>query len=666
MSSKFLKPILINLSILVLVFTAFIFFDKSFSNSPIIKTPQSVKPTNLTISIPESKDSVPVFDWKESHYLNKNILNTDTNYLVLKINSNETKKIAFYSEKIAYYRFEIARFIVRGINPQRCIVTVQQGETTLPSYLGPRTLNLVKYGSDYVASWFYDWNTPVGKYNAVLWIDGVAVARTFFAYIKREPVKFNRSFSVLNLEFPIFDKTIRSPQLEPVAFNQGIKQWMDYGEIDGFLTLAGQTSGYDNVSISKPWSPVHLKNVQKIGKEIHDSGRLFGAYIMCFYTPEQGWKKAGYNSALGVGFSSNGTAVAQTSKFTSFTDPKRFNDIVSLAQQLNNLPYVDMIGFDFIRFGEKVGYENADEFARDMNITLPQYWSSYTLNQKVIWMAGILKKSTNQQKWWLWKAHKSAELIYRVIQEGKLTKPVWVFTLGWDHGTDHGQDPILFQDAGVLADFVMLYEASPQMFTTMKNQWTTYLKQERVNYIPGNQIDAVVNKSLGGRNPVEEYTYRLNQGETYAEYLARGVFIHDIHRAFFSKRRSQYSYLEWLYAGLASSGQLRYLKGETPFKVDFNRQDINYSKNQTTVNVPVTISFRPDKLAELQGKSLTLEGGGKTYIKKLDIKSETNVTLYIKVNPKEKGARYQSLKAKIEGYPSYFAFRYLNFKKNSE
>ncbi len=662
MSHKYLRPILINLFILVIIFSAFIFIDVNASTPPLHEEKTNSQYIPRTI---HNFADTPVYEWSAAHYKQKNSLNPETNTLALRISDTETRNIAFFSRQTAYYRFEIARFVVRGIDPQRCRVTVHQADEALPAYEGPTSLSLHRLEGDYTASWFYDWHTPVSRYSAVLWIDGKALARTYFSYIRRDPVKFNRSYALMNLEFPIYEKSIKTPDAEEVTFNEGLKSWMDYGEMDGFLMLGGQTSGYDRVDAQNPWASPHFRNVERIGKEIHDQGKLFGAYIMCFYTPAQGWEKAGYASAMGVSRGNNGTVHTSTSKFTSFTDPKRFNDIVALARHFNSLPYVDMIGFDFIRFGENVGYENAEEFAIDMNIALPANWKDYSQAQKIVWMSQIMKKSSTVKQWRLWKAHKTADFVYRVIREAGLTKPTWVFTLGWDHGSEHGQDPIMFQDAGVLADFVMLYEASPQMFQAMNKQWGDYLAREKVNYIPGNQIDSVVNKSLGDRNPVEEYYYRLTQGASYAPYLSRGVFIHDIHRAFFSKRRQGYSYYEWLMTGLASASYHRFKNAEIPFSVEFPEKTFYYSDSDKSIDIPYTISFVPEKLSGIQGSTLNIEGPHKSFTKKLDIKGQTNVTLYIRVNPREKGSQYMALKANVEGYPSYFTFRYFNFKKKT-
>lgn len=584
-----------------------------------------------------------------------------TNPVPIQVSSSENLQIAFFSEQKAYYRFEVAHFVLRGIEPERCQVVVYRDQSPLPAYLGPQALRFHRRATDAVAFWFHDWNTPAGEYTAVLWVDGVAVSRTPFSYIHRKPVQFERSFTLMNLEFPLQNKNIPDTNGSLVPYEQALPGWLKYGEIDGFLTLAGQTSDFDRVSEKNPWSPVHLENALQVGQILHRQNLLFGAYIMCFYTPEAGWDKAGYQPAL-----TYQQGRVQPTKFTSFTDPKRFQDIVNLAAYLNSLDYVDMIGFDFIRFGERAGYENAREFALDMNIPLPATWRSYTLHQQVAWLGEELKKPQRQQQWRLWKAHKTAELVYRVIQAAGLTKPVWVFTLGWDHGTEHGQDPLMFQDAGVLADLVMLYEASPQMFSSMKKQWTTYLSQEQVNYIPGNQIDAVVNQSLGGRNPVEEFQWRLSQGAEYAPYLSRGVFIHDIHRAFFSRRRSVYSYREWLQAGLSSSTRLRYLKGEIPLWIGIPDETLYTDHYSKQIQLPLQIQIHPQWIPLVAGRTLQVQTQDMLITKKLDNTIQSNITLIIKVNHRKEGANFISLKAGIEGYPSSFAFSYLNIQKKTD
>ncbi|NPV01551.1 MAG: hypothetical protein HPY53_09245 [Brevinematales bacterium] len=664
------KQVIINLAIVISVFIGFVLLDINLSKA-------SPNPPQTTNALPAAVvadagspeynfKKIPPFDWNKEYYVDHNILNTQTNFENVKVNSNETKTLAFYSYRKAYYRFEVEKFILKGkIDIKRVYIVITKDGKTVNPYLAAPEVRFWKEGNDLVAYWFADWKTPTGKYEAVLHYDGKPVLSKQFQVISRPPYKFNRTMNFLTLEsnIPIYKSSKYNHLDEKVGFKDLVLDWMNFGDLDGFLILSGETAGFPNngVTPEKPWEKSPLLNLKELGTAVHDDGKLVGAYIMCFYTPENGFKKAGYAPAKGVTYDQNGQLVVRTWKFTSFKDPKRYKDIVELAAYFNTLPYVDMIGFDFIRFGENVGYENADEFVRQMNIPVPVAWVYMTEDQQALWLGGMLKKKGNIKKQWqLWKAHKTAEFIYKVRTEAQLTKPVWAFTLGWEHGEEHGQDPALLMDAGLIADFPMLYEATPDQFAGLTVSWKKYLKKETLNYIPGNQIDAKLMKSVKGLNPIEEYYYRLSSAVDFAEYQSKGVFIHDIARAFWG-RTGGYSYHEWLNAGLSAASYLRWKKEEIPFMVTIDKKDFPGAKAAGSITVPVTVHFTPSKMNQIIGKKFILGGAGISFTQKFDITSKTNVTLYIKINPNQSGAYYFAVKGMIQGYPSFFTFRYLNF-----
>ena len=602
MKDIYVKTLIINLAVIIAAFVVFIFVDTK--NIRAEENPDTcLEIEDMEIIEPKEYNfrDTPLYDWDASHYTDYNYINTNTNTRTIFLDSNKTKTadISFYSYRINYYRFEIAKFIFRGdINPKRAKVAVHRDGKIIPPFMSDPFLNLNKEEGEWTANWFFGYDTPSGEYRAVLYYDGYPVASAEFGYIKREPVKVNRAMSFVSLEAntPIYTRRAFNTKGERVEFTDALLDWMEYGDIEGFVNLSGQTTGWNNVSREKPWEYYCVRNLQEIGKEVHKAGGIVGAYIMCFYTPAGGWNKGGYEPAKAISFTSNGTFI-RNSQFVSFRDKKRFNDIVELAKYFNKLPYVDMIGFDFIRFGEMAGLENVDDFVREMNVKTPSGWDKYSDYQKMMWMGQKIRDHTGsyRKRWNLWKAYRTASFIYNVRKEAKLTKPVWVYTLGWDKGWEHGQDPFMFTDAGVMMDKVMLYEASPTMFEGMARSWSQFLKDGGVNYVPGNQIDAVVNESIHGRNPVEEYYARLTRGSDFYPGGSQGVFIHDMLRAFWSHRRAGYSYYEWLLSGFSAVSHNRYAKGEIPFTLSIPRTTFPYTENDRTVSVPVNISFTDRK-----------------------------------------------------------------------
>lgn len=722
MKDTYIKTLIVNLGIIIVAFTLFIFIDASFlnagepkdnhktlqgqsneiGNETEIKSLSQTTNTNFdentstevidkqeTIATVSSLDNDPdeinidstttvddgydyrktsPFQWSKSHYKDYNYINENTSKKEVYINSNKTQtaKIAFYTKQKNYYRFEIAKFVLKGnINPYKARVAVFRNGKIKAPYLSKSYMRFRKVNGQWEASWFYNWKTPIGKYKAVLYYKGYPIAKTEFKYISRKPVKFNRAVSFVTLEAntPMYKRSARNTKGQKVKFTKSLIDWMEYGDIDGFFNLSGETTGWNNCTPKKPWAYYCVRNLQVIGKAVHKTNKLVGAYIMCFYTPGTGWTKGGYTPSKAISFGSNGTKL-YNSQFISFRDKKRFNDIVELAKYFDSLPYNDMIGFDFVRFGEHAGLENVDDFVREMNIPLPKGWYEYTKTQRMYWMGRKVRgyKNSYKRRWNLWKAHRTAEYIYQVRKAANLTKPIWVFTLGWNHGTQHGQDPNMFMDAGVLSDHVMLYEATPAMFQAMAKSWKRYLKYGDINYIPGNQIDSVINKSKYGFNPVEEYYYRLTTGSDYQQGGSQGIFIHDMSRAFWSRRRGGHSYYKWLISGFSAVSHNRRVKGEIPFELSLPRKKFTYRSEQKTVRVPIKLTFTKAELEKIQGKTIKIESFGKKFSQKLDITTKTNVLLYIRINPRQKGANYLAIKAKIEGYPSFFAFRYLKFR----
>ncbi len=661
MIKKYLFALFINFILFGILFFLFIGIDININSA--INRVMTSNSTNAAAPVlpPQVSACSNFINWDSSFYNDLNNANDETNYEIITISSNISAYAAFYSIKKSYYRFEVERFRLRGnIDPFKCSIEIYRNGTNVGSYMGPKRLYFTKISGCYAANWVEGWKPETGIYKAVLFYDNNPVKTTSFEIIARKPLEFKKTLSIVSLEYnqSIMKRPVYSSRGQKTDFLSGLIDWMDYGKIDAFFALTGETTGWGNISADKPWEYYPLKNLQTIGTALHAAKKMVGAYIMCFYTPHGGWEKAGYKPAMGLD-PYNGIGPSSRN-FVSFNDEKRFRDIVNFARYLNSLDYVDFIGFDFVRFGELAGYENADEFIADMNVETPSGWKNYTGDDRMLWLGRKLQGEENspvKEKWNLWIAHKTADFIYRVRNCAGITKPIWVFTLGWDHGREHGQDPYFFQDAGVFSDFVMLYEASPDMFEAMKKSWTAYLGDETLNYIPGNQIDSVLLKSMYGYNPVEEYSYRLKSAVSYAPYFSRGVFIHDMSRAFWG-RLGDYSSLEWLISGLSSVSFVRWLNSEIPYKIEIitNEAEPSYGYDQ---GIPVRIEFNPAFFPFLKGKTITIENIGDNIYQKIDIPEKTNIIISVKINPKIGKVRWFGLCSRIDGYPPYFAFDYI-------
>src|SRR6185295_16693158 len=111
-----------------------------------------------------------------------------------------------------------------------------------------------------------------------------------------------------------------------------------------------------------------------------------------------------------------------------------------------------------------------------------------------------------------------------MLEEAKMTKPVFTFTLGWQMGHQHGQDPAMFVDAGVNFNHIMLYEGDRNTLASMKRQWP--------------------------------------------DYLSRGVgmFWHDLYRMIYGIR-GPYSTMEWLVSGGKAFSSMQQAQGLSPIEV---------------------------------------------------------------------------------------------------
>jgi hypothetical protein len=133
--------------------------------------------------------------------------------------------------------------------------------------------------------------------------------------------------------------------------------------------------------------------------------------------------------------------------------------------------------------------------------------------------------------WQWWRAHKVAAIVRRVKAELGDKKPLWAFTLTWDKGWHHGQDPVMMNDAGVDIDALMLYEATAEQFDFMVRNWNRYVRRSDVQLIVGDVLDwSLHQKSPDG--PKEFYRRAASAIDNiYADGPAYGVFVHDLHLA---------------------------------------------------------------------------------------------------------------------------------------
>ena len=413
-------------------------------------------------------------------------------------------------------------------------------------------------------------NPKPGIYTAAIFAKGI-IGRVYTVTIRiksRIPRSLQSGFSVMTMEsaIPMRYQRVKGP-LGKIGSWQKLLKWADFLTADAFWILGSQASGNDRgISPKNPFCKDTLKNIDLLGKAAKRRGIRFGSYIISFYTPHGGHHKAGYIPSMKY----IGQGKFLPSLHTSLASRRRIADLTAFAIAMQRKKHVDFIGFDFIRTGHSDGFELVDHVVRDMHIPVPEIWGNLTKQRRMAWFASqILDKRDRKtiDAWRWWRAHHVATLIGSIIRNGRITKPVWVYTLGWEHGKQHGQDPYMMIDAGCALDAAMLYEANGRQFDGMEKQWKQYLDSKQVNLFTGNCVDWKLNKRIGV-HPIVEFYRRSIRGLTKFSYnkIAAGIFWHDVARAVWGRTGGN-SGSEWGIVGASAATTARFLSGRHSLKV---------------------------------------------------------------------------------------------------
>lgn len=514
---------------------------------------------------------------------------------------DDLRSLRLVMGKSHYFRFEVIRVNLvspRPVNLDDFKILLVRDGAVYPNVGGDNDAFFKAKAGVLYANLSLGYNPPAGVYQVLVrskanpqWA-GVSEK---FSLVYRKVPPLQKGFSVVNWEYtvPIRRTDIIAPSGRTGDWKT-IAEWLRYMDADAFWMLAAQTTGWDN-SITKenPWVRGGLENLALMAPHLKSNGIQVGAYIMCYYTPENGKNLAGYDPSL---IYSASTGTLSDTRFISLSSEQRFQDMLRLAKAWQANPSVDYIGLDFIRTGEGDGCENGPEVVDEMNIPTPAGYASWSRMEQVKWFGRHLRLDDNAQtilKWRWWRAHKVATILNRLLVEGRITKPAWVFTLGWEHGKQHGQDPYMFFDAGAFIDAAMLYEASEAQFRNLMDQWPAYMRDNRNNVIIGNSADT---RLLDGRseNPALEYTYRNSVGwrGIYREGHAKGIFLHDFSRALWSTKRGL-STLEWALVAGASQSSFRHEAGVLPYRATLA---FNADRRTGTIKVVNDSARRIDRL----------------------------------------------------------------------
>lgn len=396
-----------------------------------------------------------------------------------------------------------------------------------------------------IARWPCPWNAEVGVYEPRLVRDlpgepGRRFVQRSFRIETRKPVEIPQGFSVLTLESAMPFKTmkVKAPDGSVKGW-QGLLDWVEYMGADAFWVMGGQTPG------NKPgelWASDNFTVLPEMARECRRRGIKFGIYAMCYLTMSSE-KLPRYEYARDV---VDGRSVA--TRAISIREPHRSADVLSLLKKFAEIPGVDYLGLDYIR-NALGGYELVDDFYAEMpGLQKPPGWDRLTLEERMVTMAR--KKAMRRDMafidaWQWWRAHRVAKIVRRIKDSLGAEQPLWAFTLTWDKGWHHGQDPVMMNDAGIDVDALMLYEADEEQFQALLGDWNRYVKRSDVQLLVGNIVDwSLHQRSTEGPKAMSR---RLKSAvnRIYSDGPARGLFVHDIGRALWG-RLGEWSTRAWM------------------------------------------------------------------------------------------------------------------------
>ncbi|MFA5162354.1 MAG: hypothetical protein WC421_08920 [Elusimicrobiales bacterium] len=368
------------------------------------------------------------------------------------------------------------------------------------------------------------WNAPPGSYRLELEGGCKYLKAGNVEIARRVPAKMPPKFVVLTMEYAGDYRSLRMKLPDgTIGGKDAPARWAKHLGADAVWALVGKTSGVKGA----PWNTVDLASVREVGRQCHARGVKFGVWVMCYLThieknnffPRYQWAQEIENGRL------------KNVRAVSLRDGKRPDDIADLLIKFRDMPEVDYLGLDYIR-NALGGYELMDDFYAEMPwAPRPENWDRLSPGGKTAAFAAMKVARKNKQfidDWQWWRARSVARIVRHIKDRLGPSKPLWAFTLGWERGWQHGQDPPMINDAGADYDAVMLYEATSGQFAEMMSDWGGYLKSADVQLVAGNVIDWPLHQNAG----LGEYKSRFSRAmrRMYSDGNVPGIFVHDLCR----------------------------------------------------------------------------------------------------------------------------------------
>lgn len=436
--------------------------------------------------------------------------------------------------------------------------------------------------------WPVPWNAPDGTYQlrlstAHLPVDTAGLEEGVFRVESRafEPVP--KGFAALTMEgMGSLSRFVGPDGGEPRA--TALADWADFIGADTLLIQGAESfGGAKKLPADFPWHSRPKGPVEALAQECQRRGIRLGVYILSFMVGgstttspdyQYGWHYQRGQAIHGLDLPKR--------RGISIKDPKRVDDIVKILNHWAAVPGVDFLGLDYIRpvFGSQ---ELVDDFISEMpEVHKPAGYDDWSDQQRMVWIGrGRYLAPTPAQRteerfrtsdqWFWYRAHRNATMVKKIADAFGDKKPLWAFTLSWQKGWEHGQDPAMMRDAGVDMNGIMLYEADAAQYRGLLRQWNEYTKGRPFNLVPGNTFDwALHQQTLNPAGP-EAMVQRLWAAlERFEDgKISRGLFLHDLPRAL-RGRLGPYPPKEWMLAGGSAITRLREAHDLLPYRVEWS------------------------------------------------------------------------------------------------
>lgn len=405
---------------------------------------------------------------------------------------------------------------------------VMRGTEAVTTIAGIREMTAVRLAPGrWTARWPVPWNAPSGAYRPVLVGRPDLDARVQispFTISRRRPKPMPRGFVVATLESasPLATMKVRGPDGK-LADWRGLLDWAEYIGADAFWMLGGQTPGSDPGEV---WLKTNLAMIPKVAAECKRRGLQFGVYAMFSLTMSKTLLK---DYEYGVEIKDSAPVLTRA---ISIRDNKRLSDVAAFLKPFADDPNVDWVGLDYIR-NALGGYELVDDFVAEMpGVAVPPEWRRLSRDERMVWLARkkIMRRDLGFVEAWEWWRARRVALITREIKARLGGKSLWAFTLTWEKGWHHGQDPVMMSDAGADIVALMFYEADRSQYAAMMKTWNGYVRSGDAQVLPGDIFDWPLHQ----KDPAgpAEFSRRLKAAVSgvYGDAPARGVFYHDLAR----------------------------------------------------------------------------------------------------------------------------------------